>query len=83
MFELSLEILTATAAGASILSSNGSRKAKRTSYARVQADCSQPHHDNNYTRRPIVEHEDDFVHVVPLNDALVNQDHIFPPCHDR
>ena len=34
------------------------------------------------TRRPIVEHEDDFVHVVPSNDAFVNQDRVFPPCLD-
>ena len=35
------------------------------------------------TRRLIVEHEDNFVHLVPSNIAFVNQDRVFPPYHDN
>ncbi len=63
----------ATAAGASILPSNGSGKAKRKSYAReFKLTLSTTIMTTICTRRPIVEHEDDFVHVVPSNDAVVN-----------
>jgi len=72
--------MMATAAGASILLSNRSGKAKRKSYAREEKLTVV--NTIICTRRPIVEHQDDFVHVVPLNDAFMNQDRIFPPCHD-
>ena len=62
----------ATAAGASVLPSNGSGKAKRKSYAREFKLTVVNHyrdHKNLYNN---------FVCVVPSNDAFVNQDRVSP-----